>query len=190
MRIALKSAIPAIVMIACLGAPAFASKVVIGGGMARQCYLDAEHERATSFAIAGCTEALETEALTADHTVATYVNRGILYLQIGDHDVAMRDFDQATQLDPDEPEAYLNKALTLFRTEDRWRESLPLFDLAIEKKTRRPEIAYFARGLAHEMAGNLRQAYNDLRMAEQIAPKWKDPTRELTRYSVVPKSGT
>ncbi|MCJ8157829.1 tetratricopeptide repeat protein [Sphingomonas sp. LaA6.9] len=190
MRFALRSAIPAIIVIACLAAPASASKQVIGSGMARQCYLDAENQRATRFTIAGCTEALTDEALTPEDVVASHVNRGILYMQIGDYDVAMRDFDEALQLDPNEPEAYLNKALALFRTEDRWRDSLPLFDIAIEKKTRKPEVAYFARGLANEMAGNIREAYNDLRTAAQIAPKWEAPPRELARYSVRPKSGT
>lgn len=190
MRYALKAAIPAIVIFACLGAPALASKMVIGGGMARECYLNAENERPSRFAIDGCTEALETEPLSADDTVATYVNRGILYLQSGDYTTALSDFDHAMKLDPNEPEVYLNKALTLFRTDDRWRESLPLFDVAIEKKTRKPEIAYFARGLANEMAGNIRQAYNDLRMAAQIAPKWDQPTRELARYQVRPKRGS
>lgn len=190
MRYAYRTAIPAIVLIACLGAPAFGSKMVIGGGLARQCYLSAENERPSRMTIDECTEALTTEALTPDDTVATHVNRGILYLQLGDYDAAIRDFDRAAKLDPDEPEAYLNKALTLFRTEDRWQQSLPLFDIALEKKTRKPEIAYFARGLANEMSGNIRQAYADLKMASEIAPKWEPPVRELARYSVRPKSGS
>lgn len=186
MRFASKAAIP-VILLASMGGQAQASKMVIGGGEARQCYLDAENTRPSRMAVDGCTSALQNEPLTLEDTVATYVNRGILFLQMSNYSNALADFDRAIQIDSNEPEAYLNKALTLFRTEDRWQESLPLFDIALAKKTRKPEIAYFARGLANEMAGNIRAAYDDLRMAAQLAPKWESPMKELARYQIRPK---
>ena len=58
-----------------------------------------------------CNRALTEEALTPEDRVATYVNRGILHLSAGDVAEADADFDRALALDPDQPDAWLNKAI-------------------------------------------------------------------------------
>lgn len=164
--------------------PAIAAEMVIGSGRARVCYLDAEKERASAIAIRNCTEAIELDNLSRDDRVATHVNRGILESRVGDHVRALADYDRAIALDGNEAEAYLNKAATLFKLEDRWRDAMPLFTLALEKRTKRPELAYFGRGLGHELSGNLKAAYADLKMASTLAPDWPLAPRELARYSI------
>ena len=168
-------------------APAGAAELVIGTGRARACYLDAERERGSELAVRNCTDALELDNLSREDRVATHVNRGILYNRTGDQKRALGDFDRAIAMDEEEAEAYLNKAATLLKIEGRWREATPLFTTAIQKRTRRPEIAYFGRGLTHELAGNLRAAYADLKMANRLAPKWTQASEELARYSVKPR---
>lgn len=176
-------------LLASLSFPANAAETVIGGGQARQCYLDADHQRANDIAVAGCTRALTTETLSLHDLVATHVNRGILYMQRKDHAMARKDFDRAIALDHNEPEAYLNKGALLFKT-GAYDDAIALFTTALEKDTRRPEIAYFGRGLSHELAGDLQAAYADLKKANEIAPQWEQPIAELARYSVRPaKSG-
>lgn len=182
-----KVAILALATAMLAGGAAEAAETVIGSGRARTCYLDAERERTSNLAIENCTVALERDPLSHHDRVATHVNRGILLHRIGAFDKAIADYDRAMRLDPDQPEAYLNKAAALFKSEDRWREAIPLFTTALEKNTKRPEIAYFGRGLSNELAGNTRAAYADLKRAKQLAPDWSLPAQELTRYSVRPR---
>lgn len=59
---------------------------------------------------------------------------------------------------------------------------------ALELKTERPEIAYYTRGVAHEMLGNMRAAYSDYRQAAALKPGWQELLTQLQRFSVVPKA--
>jgi hypothetical protein len=59
-----------------------------------------------------------------------------------------------------------------------------LFDSALAKKTRRPALAYYGRGVAREMTGRLREAYQDYRQASLIEPRWNEPKAELARFTV------
>ena len=91
--------------------PAAAGVVVIGGGNARQCYLAAESSvRPTSEDLERCDTAIVEEAGNLERLVPTHINRGILRLRRGNSVGALRDFDEATRLNPAEPEAYLNRA--------------------------------------------------------------------------------
>lgn len=164
---------------------AMAATTVIGGGLARSCYEAALFDRATQESMSVCNRALSEEALTQHDRVATHVNRGILKLQLRHIDSAIDDFDRATALDPTEPEAYLNKAVALMTREEGWREAIPLFDAAIEKDTRKPELAYFGRAIANERAGDVKAAYLDYKRAAAVAPEWDDPVKELARFQVV-----
>ena len=65
------------------------------------------------------------------HSGSTHVNRGILHALKKDYSKALSDYDQAKTLDPDEPEAFLNKGLLLLRLETRDAEALRLLNLAI-----------------------------------------------------------
>jgi tetratricopeptide (TPR) repeat protein len=131
-----------------------------------------------------CNEALAEENLTQYDTVATYVNRGILKLRMGNNDAAIADFDVALARDPDQAEAYLNKGIAMLREPQGWAKAVPLFDEAIAKKTRRPALAYYGRGVANELGGHVSQAYYDYREASQLEPRWRDPKMELTRFTV------
>ena len=165
--------------------PALGAVSVIGNSAARSCYLAAETRGAPTMEVLRfCNDALRREALTDDELVATYVNRGILKARLGDLDEAIADYDAALSRDPDEPEAYLNKGFALLHLSDSGREAKPLFDTALAKKTRRPELAYYGRGVAHELAGEVRAAYYDYRQASQIDPKWRQPKMELARFRV------
>jgi hypothetical protein len=64
------------------------------------------------------------------------------------------------------------------------RAALDLAARSIQLRTRRPAIAYYIRGLAHEQTGNLQAAYADLSRARALAPKWQEPAIELARYQV------
>lgn len=165
--------------------PAAAGVVVLGAGNARMCYLAAEAPGlARSDDMQRCNDAILEERSDLTRLVSTHVNRGILRLRRGDTAGALRDFDEATRLNPNEPEAYLNRGTILLR-DDQVREAIAQFDSAIERQTRRPALAYFGRAVAYEEAGNIRAAYNDYRRASELAPSWDDPRVELTRFRMV-----
>lgn len=164
--------------------PASAGVVVLGQGNARMCFLAAENTGAPSMDdMDRCNTAIEEEQGNPSRLVSTHVNRGILRLRRNDVDGAMADFDMATRLDPNEPEAYLNRGTILLRNASV-RDALAQFDTAIAKRTRRPALAYYGRGVAYEETGNIRAAYRDYMRASQLAPTWDEPRTELTRFRV------
>ena len=165
--------------------PASAAITVIGSSSARLCYEAAEARSIPSLdSIDRCDEALERDPLTEYETVATYVNRGILKLRRGQIEPAIADFNTAIDRDPTEPEAYLNKGMATLRLPHGWEQAVPLFDTAIERKTRRPAVAYYGRAVAHELGGEIKAAYRDYRQASVLEPNWRDPQTELARFSV------
>jgi tetratricopeptide (TPR) repeat protein len=172
--------------LASLAVPASAGVTVIGSSSARLCYQEADSRRTPNAeGLSLCDRALNEEILIPDDRVATHVNRGIVRLKLNDIAGSLLDFDQAIALNPDQPEAYLNKAAALIR-QDRAQAALPLFTLALEKKTRKPELAYFGRGVAHEALGRIPEAYADFRQAAALAPQWEEARVELSRFRVVP----
>ena len=171
--------------LAMVAIPASAAVTVIGTTSARMCYEAAANGPAALDNVAVCDRALNEEALNNYETVATYVNRGILKMKTGWSEAAIADFDAAIARDPNQAEAYLNKGVALSKNETGWAQALPMFSLAIEKNTNKPALAYFGRGVAHEMAGDVRSAYYDYKQASTLDPKWDRPAQELTRFSVV-----
>jgi tetratricopeptide (TPR) repeat protein len=158
---------------------------VIGGSLARSCYLAALANSSPSPAdFRACEAALTAGRTTESDLVATHVNRGILFLRSGRIEAAVADFDRATALDPDQPEAYLNRGSALLKRREA-QAAVTMFDQALQKRTRRPELAYYARAVAHEELGNVRAAHGDYLRAAQLAPKWEAPRLELTRFRVV-----
>lgn len=163
---------------------ASAASMVMGSGLARMCFEAADSERASSIAIGTCDRALTEEALAWGDKVATYVNRGILRARLGDRQGAMADYDRALKLDPAEPEAYLNKATLVLKSDRDWQLARKLFDEALRHKTRRPEFAHYGRAIAQELSGDIAAAYADYQKAAELAPTWEEPKKELSRFSV------
>ena len=172
-------------LLAAAAAPASAGVFVVGNSDARMCYESAESELLPMVRdIRRCDEALLRESLSNYEIVATHVNRGILRLRRGLLDEAVADFDRAIALDPQQPEAYLNKGAALIRRQNP-QEALQLFTVALEHNTSRPAIAHFGRAVANEELGNLAAAYRDYRRASELDPDWADPRTELLRFRVV-----
>lgn len=164
-------------------AAAGASVTTIGGSLARSCYLAAEARKATVESLSICNRALTEQALIPRDQVATHVNRGILRLVSGEYRLAEADFDRAIAMDPGEAEAWLNKGIGRLHQGDS-AMALALIERALSLGTKRPAVAYLARGLANEDSGNLRAAYADLQRARQLSPDWTAPAVELQRYQV------
>lgn len=180
-----RSSIVIAALLAAVGSPAFGSVTVIGSSSARMCFEAADSQtRPTPVELRRCDDAFAEGTMSRHDTVATHVNRGILRLRRGDTGAAVADFDAAIALDPQQPEAYLNKGAALIRLNDP-AEAHRLFTVALEHHTRRPEIAHFGRAIANEVLGNARAAYNDYRRASELDPDWDEPRAELRRFRIV-----
>ena len=165
--------------------PAFGAVTVIGNSNARMCFEAADSPMLPTLRdIRSCDDAFSAEAMSLHDTVATHVNRGILRLRRNQVEPAIADFDEAISLDPNQPEAYLNKGSALLRLNNS-RDAIGLFTVALEHNTERPAIAHFGRAIANEDVGNVREAYNDYRRASELDPDWSEPRTELRRFRVV-----
>jgi tetratricopeptide (TPR) repeat protein len=170
---------------AAFAAPASASVLIIGNTDARMCFEAADTPMTPSLReLRRCDDALARDNLTGYEMVATHVNRGILRLRRGMVDEAVADFDQAIALDPNQPEAYLNKGAALIRRQNPV-EALQLFTVALEHNTTRPALAHYGRAVANESLGNIAAAYRDYRRASELDPEWAEPRTELARFRVV-----
>lgn len=157
---------------------------VIGSSDARMCYEAAELPGAPRPPdLVRCDDAIRMGGLTHEELAATHVNRGILKIRRGQIEAAIADFDAALAIDPNQPEAYLNKGFALMRREQPG-EALSLFTVAIERSTLRPEVAHYGRATAHEALGDARAAYYDYRRASELAPNWQEPLIDLARFRV------
>ena len=157
--------------------------ITIGDGFARSCYIASESHDTRRLSFEACDRAFSEQALSHHDEVATHVNRGILYYLIGRLDAANRDYDAALALDPNEPEAWLNKGMAALKAGNS-AAALPMFERALQLRTVRPALAYYGRAIVFEDSGNLRQAYADLQRARDLEPKWTLPAEELKRYIV------
>jgi tetratricopeptide (TPR) repeat protein len=174
----------AAVLAAC-AVPASAGVFVIGNSDARLCFEAADSPMVPAPRdVRRCDEALLHEALSSYEIVATHVNRGILRLRRGGIDEAVSDFDRAIAIDPNQPEAYLNKGAALIRRQNP-AEALNLFTVALERNTSRPAVAHYGRAVANEALGNVAAAYRDYRTASELDPDWAEPRTELARFRVV-----
>lgn len=173
----------ALVALTAFPASATASVLSVGSGYAHGCYQAAEDRDARKTAMETCDRAMNEQGLMTEDRVATYVNRGILYLIRGNVRQANADFDAALALDATEPDAWLNKAVLVARY-GKSSDAMPYVTKALQFKTRRPALAYFVRAMALEDSGNLSGAYSDLKKAQALEPHWREPTAELARFQV------
>lgn len=170
--------------------PAFAAASIVGSGFARNCYEAAESKRPTRQALRICDSALMDEGLDVGDRAKTFVNRGIIHMQAKNIEAALSDYDTAIRIDPNTAEAYVNKGLALMRLGNREADAVAQLTEGLIRNPSRPEVAYFSRGILHEMMGLTREAFADYSRAVELAPDWPEPAEELARFQVVPKKKT
>ena len=163
--------------------PAQSSVTIVGKSAARACYEAALAQQSSPSALRVCNEAF-LSPLSQNDLIATYVNRGIIHSLRRDHLNALSDYDAAIALDPEGPEAFLNKGTLMVRMEGREAEVIQLVSTALAKRTKKPALAYYTRAIAHEHLGNLPAAYKDYLRAAELEPEWELPTQDLKRFRV------
>lgn len=171
-----------------LAAPAFAAMVVLGGGDAEACYRQAKHGSSDADALADCTRALESEALSPHDRAATFVNRGVIEVSRREFDAAIRDFNASIKMLPNNGEAWVDRGAAELGKK-QYREALADLDKGLELGAPEPEKAWYDKGVAHEALGDLKAAYYDYKKASELKPDWDLPKKELTRFTVKEVNG-
>ena len=167
-------------------APAEASVKVIGTGPGRLCYEYARAGHASERGVETCNDALAERSQTPEDRAATLVNRGILHMYARQLALALASYEEAIKINPGLAEAYVNKGVVLVNL-GRDAEAVKATSQGLELNPVQPEVAYYTRGVANEMLGNMRAAYSDYRQAAALKPDWKEPQTQLRRFAVVPK---
>ena len=163
-----------------------ASVTVIGGGLAEACSKDAIGGKTAIQFEKVCTEALDTESLSARDRAGTLVNRGVLRMRRLNWAAAAKDFNEAARIKPDMGEAYVNRGAVAIG-EHRYADSLPDLNKGLQLGVEEPAKVYYNRGLAYEGLDDVKSAYFDYQKAVELSPDWDAPQKELTRFHVARK---
>jgi tetratricopeptide (TPR) repeat protein len=156
---------------------------VVGRGPAADCYVAAATDRHDRNSIELCDLALNHDFLIRQDRAATLVNRGVLWMRRGEDARALSDFDAAVALTPDSGEAHLMRGIALVQV-GRHQEAIDTLTRALAMNPDRPERGYFYRAAAYEEMGDAHAAYRDYQHAAELAPDWRSPAQELTRFQV------
>lgn len=161
------------------------SVTVIGSNAdAIACYRAADSERARPEAVPACTAALRDGDLMMRDVMATHVNRGIVLFRLERFEEAIADFDAALALQPGQPDALVNKGITMLAGGAGIDESLAMIEAGLANGPQRPWVGYYGRGVAHELAGRDAQAYRAYKRAEELRPNWEPARAALARFHV------
>jgi lipoprotein NlpI len=175
---------------AAIGATIFFSQAqaavsVLGGGAAETCYQGADTGGSPFDFLSYCDQALAGE-LTDHDRAATYVNRGVLRLALGENRPASMDFTTGLGINAQMGEGWVDLGATQI-TDKRFADAIANIDKGLKLGVKQPHLAYYDRAMAQEALGNLQAAYDDYRQALTIAPDFVLASNELKRFKIVDK---
>ena len=177
-----------------------AAVVVLGGGLAQQCYehardlvlgpnqsLERSGSRVSMDAVDICALALRSEALGPRARAGTLNNMGVLLFVEASYERALNTFNRSIETDSSIAEAHVNRGASLVALK-RWAEGVEALDSGLTLEPDQADKAYYNRAIAHEELGNIRAAYFDYMKASELSPEWEQPRIQLTRFSVRKKA--
>lgn len=169
------------------GAVAQEAKIVLGPTLLQECNnIAAGAQRTGRASIADletCSDAITRAWATAGEIAGAYVHRGTLHLVRGENRDAVKDFTFATKENPGLAEAYNDRGVA-FSALHKPAEAIRDFSRALALRAENADQVVFNRAMAYEDAGDLKNAYQDYRMAADLNPGWDLPARQLARFSV------
>ena len=171
--------------VALAGAANAHSLTVLGSNAdALACYRAADSELRRPDAVDTCTKALREGELSTYDRLATLVNRGIVQFRLSNFDAAIADFDAAMMIRPNQPDAMINRGITMLAAGHDVEQAASFIERGIAGGPQRPWVGYYGRAVANELAGRDAAAYRDYRRAQELRPNWSLPREALARFSV------
>ena len=114
-----------------------------------------------------------------------FLNRAAAYDTLGDHERAIKDYNQAIKLDPKSAMAYDDRGTTYDEVKD-YDRAIKDYDQAI-KLDPQYVLAYTNRGNTYESKGDAQRAIADYEQALRLNPGNATATKELTKLKPAPK---
>jgi tetratricopeptide (TPR) repeat protein len=148
------------------------------------CYRAADSDMQQPDAVDTCSKALRSIELTRHDQMATLVNRGIVQFRLERFDAAIADFDAAMAIEANQPDAMINRGITMLAAGQDIDASLRYIDQGLARGPQRPWVGYYGRAVANELAGRDAAAYRDYRRASEMRPGWALPRAALARFTV------
>lgn len=148
------------------------------------CFRAADSETRRPDAVQICTTALRDRGLGSYDRMATLVNRGIVQFRLENFDAAIADFDTAMEIERNQPDAMINRGITMLAAGHDVDQALGYLDRGLAGGPQRPWVGYYGRAVANELAGRDAAAYRDYRRAQELRPNWSLPRQALARFSI------
>lgn len=162
------------------------AQIIGGSSLARACY-----QASTTATLIGsanrndldlCEKAIREGGLNRKDLIATYVNRGIVYVAMQDYVKAAKDYERAIDLSDDTAEAYINRG-NLWFIAQHYQEAVDDYARALELNVKKMHVALLNRGMANEHLGNLTEAKNDYLSALELVQEWPPALAKLERVN-------
>ena len=119
--------------------------------------------------IEGCSEIIEEEGQSPAILATAHNNRGVAYKVKGEYDLALKDYDQAIQLNPNAASHYNNRGI-IYRLKHDYDRAIADYDEAIWLKSDYV-AAFYNRALAYVDKGAYDHALADFGVVLQFKPK-------------------
>ena len=100
-------------------------------------------------------------------TKEDYFNSGIAYYELGKHQQAIKDFNQAIRLDPKFAEAYNNRGIAYGKGKGQYGQAIADYTKAIELNPKYAD-AFYNRGIGYINLGKKDRACDDWRKACEL----------------------
>ena len=166
-----------------------ASVTFIGPGLSYDCYMAAEYGQVSpgASALDVCTAATN-DTIAGRELAGTLVNRSIIYIRMGDTDMALKDCQEALRIMPTLGEAHANLGVALLRL-GRLKEALTALDKSVDLGVNKPYAVYYDRALVREDLGDVKGAYADYKRSVDIKPDFLQAQEQLRRFSIMAQQG-
>ena len=120
---------------------------------------------------------LETlELMGASLKSEDYINMGRNFYFKEEYGSALKAYEKAIELEPDDALMWTNKALCLIKM-DRYNEAIEASDKAIDLRTDYA-VAWFNRACAYSLMGNKEKALSDLEKAIELDKSYKEKAKK------------
>ncbi|MBI2969829.1 MAG: tetratricopeptide repeat protein [Gammaproteobacteria bacterium] len=180
-----RGAVPALILALLPSLAGAQSMTVIGGdSFARECYMAAtiaaQMNSASRDDVETCGLAIDHGNLSMRDLMATYVNRGVVYVALEEYKKAVKDYATALSMNPQSGEVYVNRG-NLYFMGQVFDKAVEEYTLALDLGLAKDHIAHFNRGMAYEHLGDYSNAESDYRRAAELVPEWHQPPARLDR---------
>lgn len=151
------------------------SITILGGNAAQDCYQSAAFSVRISDAsradLRDCNNAIIQGRLNRRDLTATYINRGIINVHIGDIEKAEQDYLTALDMSDRTPETFLNLGNLQFMMSN-FHRAVADYDHAESLGFRQQHILFLNRGMALARLGSLDEAEAEYLKALELRPTW------------------